>query len=102
MYVRRLDSGTRRSRLGNEIFVLLTVGVLTASCHIGSRLSFLLQNPGPQKGFRRGSEGVSEGVSEKFLRGFRRGLEGVNQGPSKTPARTLRKPFKKVSKSMMH
>ena len=59
----------------------------------------------PQKGFRRVSEGVLEGVSEGFLKGFRRVLKGVSwrtlQNPFKTPSRSLRKPFKKVSKSMM-
>ena len=47
------------------------------------------RNAGPQKGFRRVSEGVpervSEGVSERVsevsLTGFRRVLEGVSRGP---------------------
>ena len=36
------------------------------------------RTPGPQKGFRRVSEGVSGGDSEGFSKGFRRVLEGVN------------------------
>ena len=55
---------------------------------------------GPQKGFRRVSEGVSgevsEGVSGGFSKGFRRVLEGVNWnwGPVWNPSKTLLKPFR--------
>ena len=48
---------------------------------------------GPQKGFRRVSEGVSEGVSEAFLKGSFRVSEGVSR-------RTLPNPFKNPSKTL--
>ena len=47
--------------------------------------------PGPQKGFRRVSEGVSEGVFEGFLKGS---AEGPFKTPSRTPSKTLQKPFR--------
>ena len=41
---------------------------------VGSRLSFLLQDPQTQKGFRRASEGVSKGVSEGVSEGSLKGF----------------------------
>ena len=57
---------------------------------LASRLSFLLQNPRTQKGFRR----VFEGVSKGSLKGFWRVFEGVLKGPRLTPSETLLKPFR--------
>ena len=42
---------------------------------------FCYRTPGPQKGFRRVSQGASEGVSEGFSKGFRRASEGSSAHP---------------------
>ena len=72
-------------------------------CELGSRLSFLLQNPRTPEGFQKGYEGFTKGSVKGSLKGFGRVFEGVSrktlQNPFGRPSRTLRKPFKKVSKS---
>ena len=40
------------------------------------------RTPGPQKGFRRVSEGVFEGVSEGVFEGFLKGFRRVSEGSS--------------------
>ena len=67
---------------------------------LGSRLSFLLQNPRTREGFQKGCRRVSEGVSEGFLKGICWVLEGVSQGPFKTPSKRLHEPFENLQEGV--
>ena len=99
---RRLSRGTLGH--GHRLFLSQLLSVFRVKLH--SRLSLpATEPPGPQKGFRRVSEGVSEGVSGGFLKGslkgFRRGqqrtllkpFENPSETASGTPSETLLKPF---------
>ena len=88
---KKKSSGERRP----EIAEFCPLSWSNVSWH--SRLSFLLQSPRTPEAFQKGYvKGVSEGVSEVFLKGCLGVLEGVSRDPSKP----LQNAFKNLSKTL--